>query len=175
MTIITPPISSSIDVKTFWKTLGERAIGMTVVTADSDDGPTGFLGLSASHVAADPATMLVSIDRKTSALAGVLSRRHFAVNFLPADAANVADAFGGKTGLSGAARFIEGEWTKLVTGAPVFMRALGAFDCAVADVIERGNVSIIIGTVVGATARGEGEPLVYFRGRTYTALGGAGG
>jgi flavin reductase (DIM6/NTAB) family NADH-FMN oxidoreductase RutF len=119
--------------------------------------------------------MLVSIDRKTSALARVLSRRHFAVNFLPADAAKVADAFGGKAGLSGAARFIEGEWTKLVTGAPVFKRALGAFDCAVADVIERGNVSIIIGTVVGATARGEGEPLVYFRGRTYTALGGAAG
>jgi flavin reductase (DIM6/NTAB) family NADH-FMN oxidoreductase RutF len=175
MTIITPPISSAIDAKAFWKTLGERATGMTVVTADGDEGPAGFLGLSASHVAADPATMLVSIDRKTSALARVLSRRHFAVNFLPADAAKVADAFGGKAGLSGAARFIEGEWTKLVTGAPIFKRALGAFDCAVADVIERGNVSIIIGTVVGATARGEGEPLVYFRGRTYTALGGAAG
>jgi flavin reductase (DIM6/NTAB) family NADH-FMN oxidoreductase RutF len=174
VTITTTPIAPAIDVKTFWKTLGERATGMTVVTADSDEGPTGFLGLSASHVAADPATMLVSVDRKTSALAGVLSRRHFAVNFLPADAARVADAFGGKAGLSGAARFLEGEWTKLVTGAPVFTRALGVFDCVVAEVIERGNVSIIIGTVVGATARGEGEPLVYFRGKTYTTLGAAG-
>ncbi len=112
MVIITPPIAPAIDVKTFWKTLGERATGMTVVTADSDEGPTGFLGLSASHVAADPATMLVSIDRKTSALAGVLSRRHFAVNFLPADAAGVADAFAGKAGLAGAARFVDGEWTR---------------------------------------------------------------
>jgi flavin reductase (DIM6/NTAB) family NADH-FMN oxidoreductase RutF len=170
MMVITPPVAPTIDVKTFWRTLGERAIGLTVVTADSDEGPTGFLGLSASHVAADPATMLVSIDRKTSALSGVLSRRHFAVNFLPADAAKVADAFGGKAGLSGAARFADGEWTKLATGAPIYRHALGAFDCAVADVIERGNVSIIIGTVVGATARGEGEPLVYFRGKTYTAL-----
>ncbi len=170
MTIATTPTAPAIDVKTFWKTLGERATGMTVVTADSDEGPTGFLGLSASHVAADPPTMLVSIDRKTSALDGVLSRRHFAVNFLPADAARVADAFGGKAGLSGAARFAEGEWTKLVTGAPIFSRALGVLDCAVADVIERGNVAIIIGTVVGATARGEGEPLVYFRGKTYTRL-----
>jgi flavin reductase (DIM6/NTAB) family NADH-FMN oxidoreductase RutF len=174
MVIITPPIAPAIDVKTFWKTLGERATGMTVVTADSDEGPSGFLGLSASHVAADPATMLVSIDRKTSALAGVLSRRHFAVNFLPADAGGVADAFGGKAGLSGAARFVDGEWTTLVTGAPIYKHALGVFDCAVADVIERGSISIIIGTVVGATARGEGEPLIYFRGKTYTALGAAG-
>ena len=168
--ITTPTSLPPIDVKTFWKTLGERATGMTVVTADSDEGPTGFLGLSASHVAADPATMLVSIDRKTSALAGVLSRRHFAVNFLPADAGAVADAFGGKAGLSGAARFVDGEWTKLATGAPVYKRALGVFDCAVADIIERGNVVIIIGAVVGATARGEGEPLVFFRGKTFSTL-----
>lgn len=174
MMVITPPVSPPVDVKTFWKTLGERATGMTVVTADSDEGPTGFLGLSASHVAADPATMLVSIDRKTSALAGVLSRRHFAVNFLPADAAGVADAFGGKAGLAGAARFVDGEWTTLATGAPIYKNALGVFDCAVADVIERGNISIVIGTVVGATARGAGEPLVYFRGKTYTALSAAG-
>jgi flavin reductase (DIM6/NTAB) family NADH-FMN oxidoreductase RutF len=173
MMIITPPLSSTVDAKTFWKTLGERATGMTVVTADSDEGPTGFLGLSASHVAADPPTLLVSIDRKTSALGGVLSRRHFAVNFLPAAAVKIADAFGGKAGLAGAERFAEGEWTKLVTGAPIYQHALGAFDCAVADIIERGNVSIIIGTVVGATARGEGEPLVYFRGKTYTALSAA--
>ncbi len=163
--------STAIDMKTFWTTLGQRATGMTVVTADSDEGPTGFLGLSASHVAADPATMLVSVDRKTSALAGIASRRHFAINFLPADAGKVADAFGGKAGLSGADRFTAGEWTTLATGAPVYKQALGAFDCTVADIIDRGNISIIIGTVAGATSRMDGEPLIYFRGKTYTGLG----
>lgn len=166
-----PPTSSPIDIKTFWATLGQRATGMTVVTADSDEGPTGFLGLSASHVTADPATMLVSVDRKTSALAGIASRRHFAVNFLPAEATKVADAFGGKAGLTGAARFAEGAWTTLATGAPVYKQALGVFDCAVADIIERGNISIIIGTVVGAAASGDGDPLIYFRGKVYTSLG----
>lgn len=164
----TPP---AIDMKTFWTTLGQRATGMTIVTADSDEGPTGFLGLSASHVAADPATMLVSVDRKTSALAGIVSRRHFAINFLPSDAGKVADAFSGKAGLSGAERFTAGEWTTLATGAPVYKQALGVFDCTVADIIERGNISIIIGTVAGATSRPDGEPLIYFRGKTYTGLG----
>ncbi|WP_181706679.1 flavin reductase family protein [Chthonobacter rhizosphaerae] len=161
----TPASLPRIDVKTFWRVLGERATGMTIVTADSDEGPTGFLGLSAAHVTADPATLLVSIDRKTSALAGVLSRRHFAVNFLPATAGPVADAFSGKAGLSGAARFFEGDWTTLATGAPVYKAALGVFDCVVDDVIERGSISIVIGTVVGAST-GEGEPLVFFRGKT---------
>ena len=174
MTTPNSPSTSPIDVKTFWMTLGQRATGMTVVTADGNEGPTGFLGLSASHVSADPATMLVSIDRKTSALADIVARRHFAVNFLPADAGKVADAFGGKAGITGAARFTDGDWTTLATGAPVYKQALGVFDCAVVDIIERGNISIIIGTVVAATARGEGDPLIYFRGKVYTSLGAAG-
>ena len=155
-----------IDAKTFWRTLGERATGMTVVTAQTSEGPAGFLGLSASHITADPATMLVSIDAKTSALAGVLANRHFAVNFLPSDAGHVADAFSGKAGLSGADRFVDGEWDVLTTGAPVLKSALGVFDCVVDDVIERGTISIVIGTVVGASASGTGEPLIFFRGKT---------
>jgi flavin reductase (DIM6/NTAB) family NADH-FMN oxidoreductase RutF len=42
--------------------------------------------LSATHVCADPPSMLVSIDRKTSALAAVLHGRHFAINYLGRDA-----------------------------------------------------------------------------------------
>ncbi|MCX5496494.1 flavin reductase family protein [Kaistia dalseonensis] len=165
------PAAPSVDGKTFWRTLGQRATGMTIVTADSDEGPTGFLGLSAAHVTADPATMLVSIDRKTSALAGVLSRRHFAINYLPAGAESIADAFSGKAGISGAERFAAGEWTTLASGAPVLKSALGVFDCAVEDIIERGNISIVIGRVLAAQASAEGEPLIFFRGKMWRGVG----
>ncbi|BBE70680.1 flavin reductase family protein [Oharaeibacter diazotrophicus] len=162
-----------IDPGTFWRTLGARATGMIVVTAAGDAGPAGFLGLSAAHVTADPATMLVSIDAKTSALAAVLARRHFAVNILPAEAAHVADAFGGKSGLAGADRFVPAEWTTLATGAPVLSAALGVFDCVVDEIVTRGSISIVIGTVVAARSRGDGEPLVFFRGKVTTGLTGA--
>lgn len=170
MASLTVLSGDAIDGRAFWMTLGQRPIGMTVVTAASDNGPTGFLGLSAAHVTADPPTMLVSVDRKTSALAGILSRRHFAVNFLPATATKVADAFGGKAGVSGAARFTEGEWCTLTTGAPVFRAALGVFDCVVEDVVQRGDVSIIIGRVVAVASGAEGEPLIFFRGKSYAGL-----
>lgn len=164
------PTAPGIDGKTFWRTLGQRATGMTIVTAISDEGPTGFLGLSAAHVTSDPATMLVSIDRKTSALAGVLSRKHFAINYLPAGAEAIADAFSGKAGISGAARFVDGDWTILASGAPVLKSALGVFDCAVEDVIERGSISIVIGRVLAAQS-GEGEPLIFFRGKSWRGVG----
>jgi flavin reductase (DIM6/NTAB) family NADH-FMN oxidoreductase RutF len=100
-----------------------------------------------------------------------MSRRHFAVNFLPANAARVADAFGGRAGLSGAARFAAGEWRLLSTGAPVYCDALGVFDCAVDDILQRGDVSIIIGKVLAVAWRADGEPLIFFRGTSHTGLG----
>jgi flavin reductase (DIM6/NTAB) family NADH-FMN oxidoreductase RutF len=171
MTDLTVISGEAIDARAFWTTLGQRATGMTVVTADSDNGPVGFLGLSASHVTASPPTMLVSIDRKTSALAGIQSRGHFAINFLPAHAARVAEAFGGRAGVSGADRFTPGEWRVLSTGAPVFRDALGAFDCAVEEILERGDVVIVIGKVVAVASRADGDPLIFFRGSSRAGLG----
>jgi flavin reductase (DIM6/NTAB) family NADH-FMN oxidoreductase RutF len=155
----------SIDARIFWRTLGERMTGVAIVTAHGADGPVGFLGLSASHVSADPPTMLVSIDRKTRALKAVLEKGHFAINYLPAGTAALADKFGGRAGVSGADRFKAEEWETLATGAPVFKAALGAFDCTVDQVVERGGISIVIGRVAAARSRGDGEPLVFFRGK----------
>ena len=68
MTALTVTRGDAIDPKAFWMALGQRATGMTVVTAEGDDGPAGFLGLSAAHVTASPATMLVSVDHRTKAV-----------------------------------------------------------------------------------------------------------
>lgn len=145
----------------FWRALGERPIGATLVTTRGNDGPNGFLGLSAAHVSANPPTMLVSIDRKTSALQGVLDSNAFAVNFLPDGFGELANAFGGK----GEKKFDADNWGTLVTGAPVLKAALGVFDCEVEKIIEHGDVSIIIGAVKGVRAAGEGDPLIFFRGK----------
>ena len=110
------PSPKVIDARTFWRTLGERAIGATIVTAQGADGPAGFLGLSATHVCADPPSMLVSIDRKTSALAAVLHGHHFAINYLGRDARAIADMFAGKTAAKGSARFEPGRWGTLTRG-----------------------------------------------------------
>src|SRR5262249_57673704 len=88
-----PQAGKTIDVRTFWRAIGQRATGSTVVTAWSADGPAGFLGLSATHLSADPPLMMVSIDKRTSALATIQAARHFAINYLPKDAAAIADAF----------------------------------------------------------------------------------
>ena len=158
------PARKTIDAKTFWRAIGQRAIGSTVVTACSAEGPAGFLGLSATHVSADPPLMLVSIDKRTSALATVLAARHFAINYLPRDAGSIAEVFGGKGPQKGAERFEPGRWGRLTTGAPVLLDAVGALDCALEDVIERAGVAIVIGRVVDVLDGTRNDPLIHFRG-----------
>jgi flavin reductase (DIM6/NTAB) family NADH-FMN oxidoreductase RutF len=157
-------MSGPIDARAFWSGLGRRATGSTVVTACSPDGPAGFLGLSATHLCADPPLMLVSIDRRTSALPVVLAARHFALNFLPREARALAERFAGKSPQKGADRFVAGEWGTLTTGAPILLCAIGAIDCRLEEAIERHGVVIAIGRVVDMLAGTDGEPLVHFRG-----------
>ena len=153
-----------IDAKTFWQVLGQRPIGASIVTARGANGPAGFLALSASHVTADPPSMLVSIDDRTSALAAVLHGRHFAVNYLPADAKPLAEMFGGRTESKGADRFESGDWETLETGAPAFKRAVAVIDCALASTFRYASSTIAVGRVVAARSAG-GSPLVFQRGQ----------
>jgi flavin reductase (DIM6/NTAB) family NADH-FMN oxidoreductase RutF len=154
----------TIDGKQFWQAIGQRATGSTIVTARSESGPAGLLGLSATHLCADPPTMLVSVDKRTSALATILEARHFAINYLPSGQKALADIFGGKSDLKGADRFGTASWIKLATGAPVLADAVGAIDCELIETIERYNVVMILGRVVATSGDPQAVPLVHFRG-----------
>ena len=155
--------TQTIDGKSFWQAIGQRAIAATIVTAAGSDGPAGLLGLSATHVTADPPTMLVSIANKTSALASVLEAKHFAINYLPQGAEDIVDLFSGKSPLKGADRFEAGRWSTLATGAPTYNGVVGVIDCELEEVIERHGVAIILGRVVDFSTDSDATPLVYFR------------
>lgn len=155
---------ADIDIGAFWGAIGSRAVGATIVAAEGPDGPAGFLGLSTTHVTASPPTMLVSIDKKTSALAAIVAAGHFAISYLPRAAADVVGHFGGKSDLKGADRFEAGRWTTLATGAPVYAGAVGAIDCTLEETIERHGTVIALGRVVALSANKQAAPLIYFRG-----------
>ena len=152
------------DIKTFWTLLGMRAIGAAVVTAKGPEGPAGFLGLSATHVTANPPTMLVSVGLNTSALAAVSESGSFAINYLPKEREDLASLFGGRGDVKGADRFAPGEWTTLTTGSPILAGAIGAIDCTVDDALERHDVVIFLGRIVDWVQDGEKQPLISFAG-----------
>ncbi|MDB5536864.1 MAG: flavin reductase [Devosia sp.] len=155
-----------IDIRTFWQAVGLRAVGTAIVTAEAGDGPRGFLALSATHLCAEPPMMMISVDKKTSALATILEAGHFAINYLSTEQAERAGPFGGKGDLKGAERFQLGSWTKLATGAPILVGASGVIDCQVEEAIERFGTLIVIGRLVDFGATEGAAPMVSYKGKT---------
>lgn len=155
-----------IDIRTFWQAVGLRAVGTAIVTAEAGDGPRGFLALSATHLCAEPPMMMISVDKKTSALATILEAGHFAINYLSTEQADLAGPFGGKGDLKGADRFQLGSWTTLATGAPVLVGASGVIDCQVEETIERFGTLIVIGRLVDFSATEGTTPMVSYKGKT---------
>src|SRR5262249_56175540 len=98
--------------------------------------PAGLRGLPAPHFSPHPPLMLVSIDKRTSALQTVLAARHFALNFLPREALEIADMFGGKGPQKGAERFAPARWGTLQTGAPILLDPVGAIACRLLETID---------------------------------------
>lgn len=140
-------VAEAINPKAFWTAIGTRPLGATIVTAQAEEGPSGFLGLSFAHVSADPPTVLVSIGRTTSALEAIRRSEAFAVCVLPSGSEGIAKAFGGAA--SGVERFAPYVWNLLVTGAPILASAAAAFDCRLRTIVEEEQAIVAIGRVVG--------------------------
>jgi flavin reductase (DIM6/NTAB) family NADH-FMN oxidoreductase RutF len=162
-------IPKVIDVKTFWNAIGVRAIGVAVVTAVDEHGPSGFLALSVAHLSADPPTMMIGIGLKTSALATIQRSKHFAINYLTKEQTDLADLFGGRLAKKGAERFFGSKWGTMATGAPVLLDGVGALDCQLEETIERYSTVIAIGRLVDFVFYSGRQPLVSFAG-SYSEL-----
>lgn len=160
------PAGRVIDVRSFWQAVGLRAVGMSIVTAEAGEGPRGLLALSATHLCADPPTMMVSVDQKTSALETMLQAGHFAINYVAVDQAEIVGPFGGKGDLKGADRFATAEWDTLTTGAPTLVDASGVIDCRIEETILRHGTMIVIGRVVDYRSNDAAAPLISYRGKT---------
>jgi len=155
--------SEAIGIGKFWHLIGCRPVSAAVVAAQGRAGRAGFLGLSASHLSADPPIMTVAIGHRTSALEAVIEAGHFSINYLPAGTEAIAESFGGKSSEKGNERFADG-WTTLKTGAPIYSAAIVAFDCTLEETIERFNTVIALGRVVAYATNETAKPLQYFRG-----------
>lgn len=151
-----------IDTKAFWRALGARAVGATVITTGTGPDCAGFLGLSFAHVSADPPLVLISASKTTRALATILEQDIFAVNLLSAGSEPTARAFGGA--LASNERFALDRWGAFVTGAPVLENAAAVFDCRVGGTMETGAATVILGQVVGLRISETADILLAWQG-----------
>jgi flavin reductase (DIM6/NTAB) family NADH-FMN oxidoreductase RutF len=156
-----------VDRATFRELAGAFPSGVTIVTTIDEHGaPRGLTTQAFIGLSTEPPLVLVSLDRASRTLAVLRQSRLFVVNVLKGGSEDLSTRFATKAD----DKFDGVRWipSTVAGGAPILVDAVNAFmECTVADVIERGDHVVFIGSVEGGRVVG-GPPLLYYR-RTYAS------
>lgn len=150
----------TLDSALFRKTMGCFATGVTVVAVPSGDGVHGMTANAFSSVSLDPPLVLVCVNRKARTHDVLLQARRFGVSFLGVGQQDVSNHFAGRPDPGVEAR-LSYKW---VDGCPVLEPNVGYLACRLKQTYDGGDHTIFIGEVTGLSP-GEGEPLIFLRGR----------
>ncbi|MCB2060000.1 MAG: flavin reductase [Novosphingobium sp.] len=164
-----PAIAQTPDL--FRQGMRRLAGACTIVTSIAPgQGREGWAGMTATAVAsvtAEPAQLLVCVNRSTWAHGIISQSRVLGVNVLGADGLALAQRFAG--GVPPEEKFSEGTWLTATSGAPLLASALASFDCLVCESIAASTHDIFICEVLGVLLREPGgDPLIYFDGAFLT-------
>jgi flavin reductase len=141
---------------------------VTIVTTDGNSGRAGFSASAICSVTDDPPTLLVCINRASSAYASVTRNKVVCVNVLSARHEKLSRLFGGK--VPAEERFAAAAWSTLATGAPVLDDCAAAFDCRIADIVNVGTHDVLFCQVAALKRSDSADNLIYF-GRAYHTVG----
>jgi flavin reductase (DIM6/NTAB) family NADH-FMN oxidoreductase RutF len=162
-------VDSDVEITNFRLAMREFASGVAIVTCANGKERAGCTATALASLSLSPPSLVVCLERASSTLGALTQAGAFAVNILAARHQALASRFaGGKSGIKGDARFEEGDWTSLKTGAPALVDALATLDCRVEEIVERHTHAIVIGDVQAIRVGPEKSGLLHWRSRFET-------
>lgn len=156
---VTPPVAPA--PRELRTVLGTFATGVTVVAADTPQGPAGVAVNSFTSVSLEPPLVLFCISRASRTWPAIEAAGSFAVSILGAGQERVARRFCAP----GADRFTGQRLTTAWTGAPVIADAAAYVDCVLTRVVDGGDHHVVLGQVMAAGVLHDVRPLVFALGR----------
>ncbi len=149
-----------IDGPEFRRVLGHFPTGVTVVTADTADGPAGMAIGSFSSVSLDPPLVMFCPGLTSESWARIRTSDSFCVNVLGDDQRPVCGTFASSTD----DKFAAVETRVEGTGGPVIEGSLAWIDGEFHARYDGGDHDIVVGLVKALGSDREGGPLLFYRG-----------
>ncbi|MEV7136521.1 flavin reductase family protein [Arthrobacter sp. NPDC093128] len=146
--------------------LGHFCTGLTIITATTENGPVGFTCQSFSSLSLEPALVAFNPARSSSTWPTIRATGRFCINILPEEHRELS----GKFARSGTDKFSGVTHTTSPLGNPILDSALAWIDCELHKEYDGGDHTIVLGQVKAMNARGEAEPLLFFKG-SYVRIG----
>lgn len=156
---------TSIDSQDYKNAMRHLGGATCVITTSHQGQKTGLTATSVTSVAAEPAELLVCVNKDSSAWPLIDKSGYFGVNVLSAAQQHVALQFAGVGGFKGAERYKNASWSQH-NGIWLLDEAPAAFACQVSEVIIRHSHALILGRVEHVQCVGQSiEPLLYWQGQ----------
>ena len=152
-----PPARSAVEPAEFKSAMRRFASSVTVVTSSCDGAFNGMTATAVCSVAADPASLLIVVNRANRSHDLICRSGVFTVNLLSAAQQRLAKHFAA----SAADLFATVPYRLGDNGCPIISDSAGHLECDVREHIPSGTHAVFIArvTAVGAPAQ---LPLIYF-------------
>lgn len=148
---------SAPDAAAYREGMARLAGAVHLVTTDGPGGRAGFTATAVCSVSDTPPTLLVCINRSSSAYPAFVSNARLCVNGLAAGHETLAASFGQRPL---AERFRVGAWEAGLGGGPVLTDALAVFQCRIVRRVPTGTHDVLF-CEVDAVGGGGDTALVY--------------
>jgi flavin reductase (DIM6/NTAB) family NADH-FMN oxidoreductase RutF len=165
-----PPALARADEAMIRIAARQVASGVSVITVGSGEASAGLTALSVSLLSADPATLVLCLNRASAGYAAFTRSSRFAVNVLGGDQREIAEHFASPGVEGGSGSFGIGRWLQLAADLSCFADCAAVFECDIEEILERHANAIVIGRVRRALMGGGSGALVRWRG-VYDQLG----
>ena len=140
--------------------IAQHVASVCVITTLCEGERFGLTATAVASVSAEPARLLVCVNKSGQTHDKILLAGRFCVNVLTEAQDKIAMVFSGMAGAR-ADRFADGEWTTLSTGAPVLAGAAAAFDCRLASTSDQATHTVFFGDVLATRHRAGEDSLLY--------------
>lgn len=155
-----------VDGSAYREAMSRLASAVHLITTDGPGGRAGFTASAVCSVSDAPPTLLVCVNRASSAYAALTHNGTLCVNTLGEGHEAVAGLFGGRTPMD--ERFAAGTWRRLRSGAPALADALVSFDCRIVGRHAVGSHDVLYCVVEALAAPGQADALLYSERRYHT-------
>ena len=155
-----PDVPRIVDPAVMREVLGHFASGVTVVTALTADGPTGFTCQSFCSLSLDPPLVAFAPARKSQTWPALRAIGRFCVNVL----AEGQDAVSRNFARSGVDKFDGMRWARSAHGSPVLDGVVAWIDGELWAEYDGGDHSIVVARVLDLGAEPDRRPLLFHRG-----------
>jgi flavin reductase (DIM6/NTAB) family NADH-FMN oxidoreductase RutF len=157
-----------VDASLFRSGMRRLAASCTVIASRSGDSRAGLTATAICSVSAEPARLLVCVNRSVRAHAVISESGLLSVNVLTGYQEDIAKRFAGMViNVGGDDRFHgAGTWRDGKLDIPILEGSLVSFGCRVIEEIPGGSHTVFLCDVIEVCcAKEETPPLVYFGGK----------